>query len=457
MDVSALSSTSADTISATIKQTAQASGADFDYLLNQAKLESSLNANAKSSQSSAMGLYQFTSGTWLNLIKQYGSNFGLGSAAQSLAQGQATSQDKANLLNLRKDPTLSTQMAAQFAVQNAQSLAAAGFTQLGPQDLYLAHFLGSNGASKFLKNLQSNPNAAAANVLPAAAQANPAIFYANGQPTSFQQIYTRFQSKFASSNVPTQTQYAAASQALAAIAQTPAAQALATDLSQALRPVESMSASAPQSNAVLQLPLTAQNSSDGSSPVSPDVLAHYLNNFDTQSGHPRLDVIAPSQSAEAFTPKLNGGLDAMPLASANALANISALNALTSTNLMTTTADANITSSFATGPLDNNAFITPFAQPKVGTDGQSNPLQNLASDANYQTDIINNDLNERASHLSSILYTPPATSAKNTGSNQNDDSANTSLISKTNTEVTADPVIKSRQWTGLWSLAPQKS
>jgi len=62
-------------------------GIDFDYLLNQAKVESGLNANAKAGTSSATGLYQFVEQSWLAVVKKHGAEHGLGWAADSIQQG----------------------------------------------------------------------------------------------------------------------------------------------------------------------------------------------------------------------------------------------------------------------------------------------------------------------------------------------------------------------------------
>src|SRR3546814_3163004 len=47
-----------------------------------------------------------------------------------------------------------------------------------PVDLYLAHFLGSGGAAKFLAALEANPDQPGASMMPEAAAANRSVFYA---------------------------------------------------------------------------------------------------------------------------------------------------------------------------------------------------------------------------------------------------------------------------------------
>ena len=60
-----------------IAQASQATGIDFDYLLGQAQLESGLNPTARAGTSSATGLYQFIDQSWLGVVKQHGSDYGL--------------------------------------------------------------------------------------------------------------------------------------------------------------------------------------------------------------------------------------------------------------------------------------------------------------------------------------------------------------------------------------------
>jgi hypothetical protein len=187
---------SRDQIVATIRTTAEASGVDFSYLVKQAQVESGLNPNARAGTSSAAGLFQFTSGTWLKMVERHGETHGLGAEAAALRSGSASKSDVAKLLEKRHDPELSTRLAAQFAIENAQSLVASGVKQVGPTELYLAHFLGAGGSAKFLQEMEKNPNAPAAPAMRSAADANRPIFYAKGEPVSYRAIYDRFAKKF---------------------------------------------------------------------------------------------------------------------------------------------------------------------------------------------------------------------------------------------------------------------
>src|SRR5690349_8744683 len=69
---------------AALKNAASATGVDFSYLLSTATRESSLKTDAQSGTSSASGLFQFVDQTWLGLVKNYGSKYGLGSMADTI-------------------------------------------------------------------------------------------------------------------------------------------------------------------------------------------------------------------------------------------------------------------------------------------------------------------------------------------------------------------------------------
>ncbi len=157
---------------AAVARAAQATGVDFRYLLGQAKLESSLNPNARAAGSSAAGLFQFTRGTWQRTLSRHADAHGLGWAA-GVAGGAAAQA-------LRFDADASAMMAAELARDNGAMLSAQLGRQPDAAELYLAHFLGAGGASRFLATLASDPGRSAAALLPDAAAANRAVFYGAG-------------------------------------------------------------------------------------------------------------------------------------------------------------------------------------------------------------------------------------------------------------------------------------
>ena len=180
-----------------IQRAAQNNQQDFNYMLAQARIESGLNPAAKAKTSSATGLYQFTSGTWMDLVKRHGDKLGLGDAAVSLRNGSITASEKNALLAKRHDPALSSELAARFAIENAQTLQRSGHEKIGSTELYIAHFLGPQGANTFLTGLKTNPGGPAAQALPQAAGANAQIFFADGKARSYSEIFSGFQKKFA--------------------------------------------------------------------------------------------------------------------------------------------------------------------------------------------------------------------------------------------------------------------
>ena len=175
---------------------------DFDYLMGQARIESGLNPNAKAPTSSATGLYQFISQSWLAVVDQHGADHGLDWAAGAIqrdSRGRYNVSDPATrraILDLRKNPEVAAAMAGEFAADNRNYLEQRQGRQMAPVDLYLAHFLGAGGANKFLSAHAANPDAAAAPYFGKAASANRNVFYApNGRARSFNEIRERFAAK----------------------------------------------------------------------------------------------------------------------------------------------------------------------------------------------------------------------------------------------------------------------
>jgi hypothetical protein len=123
---------------------------NFDYenrdVLNKfldqtATTESSGDPTAKNPQSSATGLYQFTKDTWMKTIQQNRPDLLVGRTQQEV-------------LDLRNNPILSTEMARDLAISNARDLEANNIP-ITPGTLYTAHFLGSGAA---IDALLSDPN-----------------------------------------------------------------------------------------------------------------------------------------------------------------------------------------------------------------------------------------------------------------------------------------------------------
>ena len=65
------------TVTGAIRQAARMTGADFQYLLATAQVESNFNPNAQAATSSARGLFQFIEQTWLDDPEGAGAGAGL--------------------------------------------------------------------------------------------------------------------------------------------------------------------------------------------------------------------------------------------------------------------------------------------------------------------------------------------------------------------------------------------
>ena len=184
-----------DGVVGAIRTAAVRTGVDFSYLMAQARVESGLNAKAQAPTSSARGLYQFTSATWLETVRKHGAAHGLGWAAEAIASGAAGAGTaaRATILGLRDNAEAAALMAGEFARDNGASLEKRLGRAVGATDLYMAHFLGSGGAAKFLSALAAAPGMAAATLLPAAAAANRSVFFdREGSPRSLAEVYRRF-------------------------------------------------------------------------------------------------------------------------------------------------------------------------------------------------------------------------------------------------------------------------
>lgn len=205
-----LSARASSSVLNAISGASQKTGIDFNYLLQQADVESSLNPSAKANTSSASGLFQFIESTWLSMVEKHGAKYGLNEEASSIINGKVHDpQTRQDILDLRFDPQASSHMAAEFAEENQKILESHWGGAVGSTELYLSHFLGAGSASAFLNARDENPMQNAAALFPKAAKSNPNIFYdhQSGAAKSLEEVYARFDSKFieAPSAIPVQS------------------------------------------------------------------------------------------------------------------------------------------------------------------------------------------------------------------------------------------------------------
>ncbi|MBF0354893.1 MAG: transglycosylase SLT domain-containing protein [Alphaproteobacteria bacterium] len=180
-----------------LKSASEKTGVSFEFLVAQATRESGLNPSAKASTTSARGLFQFTSQTWLEVYKANGSKYGQGDLAKKIKRNEDGSLEVADpairkaILDQRQNPEMSALMAAEYAKTNEKRLESRLNREVGPSELYLAHFLGPNGAARFLDVQEKAPEKVAAKILPAAARHNHSVFYEGNKPRSVAAVYSQ--------------------------------------------------------------------------------------------------------------------------------------------------------------------------------------------------------------------------------------------------------------------------
>ncbi|MGD9637880.1 MAG: transglycosylase SLT domain-containing protein [Alphaproteobacteria bacterium] len=205
-----------ETTFAHISDASRLTGTSLEYLLAKAGQESSFAPNAKSLSSSAAGLYQFTENTWLQQFKLHAAKYGYNEFAKHItsdARGHFDVDDKKiknKILALRKDTKISSLLAAELARTNQAILEKELNIEATPSDLYLAHFLGINGAISLLKAIDENPKQNACSLFPEAAKANTRVFYKEKgkKPRNVKEVYTFISKLFEISakritNIPT--------------------------------------------------------------------------------------------------------------------------------------------------------------------------------------------------------------------------------------------------------------
>ncbi|RYZ14589.1 MAG: lytic transglycosylase domain-containing protein [Alphaproteobacteria bacterium] len=165
-----------------LKAASHATGANFDYLVKTAQRESNFDPAAKASTSSATGLFQFTSETWLNVLERYGAKHGV--KTDGLTREQ--------MLDLRKDAGLSATMAGELAGENGKILAKKLGREPTSAELYTAHFMGPSDAARLIDAARANKPGVAADMFPRAALANANVFRdKEGAKLTSAELYTK--------------------------------------------------------------------------------------------------------------------------------------------------------------------------------------------------------------------------------------------------------------------------
>jgi hypothetical protein len=148
-------------------------------------------------------MFQFIEQTWLDAVHRYGASHGLGDDAAAVVRrgDQWTVDDPAlrkHILDLRSDPRVSSLFAGDSLLEIAGHLAPVLGRAPDAAETYLGHFLGAGGATQVLQAVRASPGRSAADLLPAAARANPSIFYAaDGTALSVTQLVEKVRGRVA--------------------------------------------------------------------------------------------------------------------------------------------------------------------------------------------------------------------------------------------------------------------
>jgi len=187
---------------AAIENAAIATGADFEFLLKTAALESSFDSDLVAKTSSATGLYQFVERTWLLMMRAYGAEAGLDTLATAVLFGEKGECEVADaplrdeILALRNDVELAAFMAAILARQNASDMARALGRAPESAELYIGHVMGATGGAQLIKLAESKPNVRADKEFRRAARANRTLFFVDKKPRGMREVRDLIAAKY---------------------------------------------------------------------------------------------------------------------------------------------------------------------------------------------------------------------------------------------------------------------
>lgn len=182
-----------------IQSAARESGVDPHLLAAIAWRESRFDPNARNQQSSAKGLLQFTTGTWLQMVRDYGSQHDVAAYAAAIhadRSGDLVGSEQAMrdaILQLRNDPILSAKLAAENMMRQRALMQAQLKRRVRPADLYLIHVLGPTGAARFLTAVARHPTASSLDVASLTVMRNAGLLARDGKPLSVANTYAATQ------------------------------------------------------------------------------------------------------------------------------------------------------------------------------------------------------------------------------------------------------------------------
>lgn len=156
-------------------------GTDAVYLMALADKESSFRTDAEARTSSARGLFQFLSGTWLELVRDYGARHNLATEAEAIetVNGKPSIEDpkvRKRVMALRDNPYVAAVMAGEMLKRDAAKVERKLGRELDRSEYYFTHFLGASNASRLIEAKEAKPSVKASGLLPGAARANRSLF-----------------------------------------------------------------------------------------------------------------------------------------------------------------------------------------------------------------------------------------------------------------------------------------
>lgn len=182
-----------------IRDAARDTNVDPGLLMALAWRESRFDPQAINHQSSATGLLQFTSGTWLQTIREFGAQHGAGGYAAAIRKDQSgeltvrSPRVRTAILKLRSDPVLSTRLAAETLGRQRAAMQVSLGRDVTAADLYLRHVLGPSGAAQFLAAMAERPSASTLQVASSKTLRNAGLLARDGRPMTVASTYAAIQ------------------------------------------------------------------------------------------------------------------------------------------------------------------------------------------------------------------------------------------------------------------------
>ena len=178
---------------------------EYDMLRLMAAQESSFKATVKNDFSKACGLMQLIPSTQLELMYNYGEDYGYERLSKHIKNNEGIKDIddpklRETVLNICTDAFFSLEMGAEYARENIAKLHK-DFSgrYVSYADVYMYHFLGANGGKKFIENLEKTPERAVnKDYSDRVVLANKPTFYKDegkGAARSYAEIYEYYASK----------------------------------------------------------------------------------------------------------------------------------------------------------------------------------------------------------------------------------------------------------------------